>query len=114
MLPAHRWCGRSRRRQGTTSVRGLEPILEPVAGPVDRDDVAVVQQPVQDGRGQHVVAEHLAPFAEGVGCQKSVVAVTSRYRLTKDYDAPSLIMLTGGGLVWSGRSSTWRCAVSLN
>jgi hypothetical protein len=28
--------------QGTTSIRGLEPILEPVAGPVDGDDVAVV------------------------------------------------------------------------
>jgi hypothetical protein len=54
------------------------------------------------------VTELVAP----VGCQKSVVAVTSRYRLTKDYDAPSLIILTGGGLVWSGRSSTSHCAVS--
>jgi hypothetical protein len=47
-----------------------------------------------------------------VGCQKSVVAVTSRHRLTKDYDARRLLVLTGGGLVWSGRSSTSHCAVS--
>jgi hypothetical protein len=52
--------------QGTTSIRGLEPVLEPIAGAVDGDDSAVVQQPVQDGRGQHVVAEHAAPFAEGL------------------------------------------------
>jgi Transposase domain (DUF772) len=58
--------GQAMSLQGTTSVRGLEPVLEPVAGPVDGDDVAVVQQPVQDGRGQHVVAEHAAPLAEGL------------------------------------------------
>src|SRR5919197_4454411 len=34
--------------QGTTPVRRLEAVLEPVAGAVDGDDVAVVQQPVQD------------------------------------------------------------------
>src|SRR5918995_2902214 len=56
--------GQARSLQSTTSIRRLEPVLESIAGPVDRDDVAVVQQPVQDGRGQHVVAEHAAPFAE--------------------------------------------------
>jgi hypothetical protein len=38
-----------------------------------------------------------------VGCQRSVVAVTSGYRLTKDYDAPSLARLCRwrSRLVWS-------------
>src|SRR4051794_20408048 len=43
---------------------GGEPVLEPVAGPVDRDDVAVVQKPVEDGGGQYLVAEDLTPFTE--------------------------------------------------
>jgi NAD(P)-dependent dehydrogenase (short-subunit alcohol dehydrogenase family) len=41
--------GQARSLQGTTSVRGLEAVLEAVAGAADGDDVAVVQQPVQDG-----------------------------------------------------------------
>src|SRR5205809_6141898 len=56
--------GRAGSLQGTTSVRWLEAVLQAVAGAADGDDVAVVQQPVQDGRGQHVVAEHAAPLAE--------------------------------------------------
>ena len=44
---------------------GGEPVLEPVAGSVDRDDVAVVQEPIEDGGGQHLVAEDLAPFIWG-------------------------------------------------
>jgi hypothetical protein len=38
-----------------------------------------------------------------VGCQKSIMVVTSRYRLTTGYDAPSLLALVGGGVgvVWS-------------
>jgi hypothetical protein len=50
--------------EGTTSIRGLEPILESIAGAVDGNDIAVVQQPVKDGGGQDVVAEHAAPLAE--------------------------------------------------
>ena len=34
---------------------------QPIALAFDGNDVAVVEQPVQDGRGQDVVAEHLAP-----------------------------------------------------
>ena len=34
--------GQAESLQGTTSIRGLEPVLEPVAGPVDGDDLAVV------------------------------------------------------------------------
>ncbi len=45
---------------------GLEAVLEPVAVAVDRDDFAVVQEPVEDRGGQYLVAEDLAPpFAEG-------------------------------------------------
>jgi ribosomal protein S28E/S33 len=39
---------------------GGEAVLEAVAGPVDRDDVAVVQEPVEDRGGQNLVAEDLA------------------------------------------------------
>jgi len=49
-----------------------------------------------------------------VGCQKSIVADTGKFRLPKDYDAPSLARLRRWRLVWSGRSSTWRYAVSLS
>jgi hypothetical protein len=49
---------------------GLEAVLEPVAVAVDRDDFAVVQEPVEDRGGQDLVAEDLAPFAEGlIRCQ---------------------------------------------
>src|SRR6266496_3410814 len=36
------------------------------AGPVDGDDVAVVEEPVEDGGGEDLVGEDLAPFAEGL------------------------------------------------
>jgi hypothetical protein len=49
-----------------------------------------------------------------VGCQKSIRAVTSRSRLTEGYDASSLACLAAGGLVWSGRSSIWRCGTALS
>ncbi len=48
------------------SLDGLEAVLEPVAGAVDRDDFAVVQEAVEDRGGQDFVAEDLAPFAEGL------------------------------------------------
>ncbi|MQY09941.1 hypothetical protein SRB5_00450 [Streptomyces sp. RB5] len=48
------------------SLDGLESVLQPIAGSVDRDDVAVVQEAVEDGGGQDFVAEHLSPFAEGL------------------------------------------------
>src|SRR5688500_16912619 len=59
---------------------GGEPVLEPVAGPVDRDDVAVVQEPVEDGGGQDLVAEDLAPFAEAFvrGQQRRALLVAFR------------------------------------
>jgi hypothetical protein len=49
-----------------------------------------------------------------VGCQKLIVAVTSSSRLTRDYDAPSLARFPWRRFVWSGRSSTWRCAAALS
>ncbi len=45
---------------------GCESVLEPVAGAVDGDDVAVVEEPVEDGGGEDFVTEDLAPFAEGL------------------------------------------------
>jgi hypothetical protein len=43
-----------------------EPVFEAVAGAVDADDVAVVQEPVEDRGGQDVVAEDLSPFGEAL------------------------------------------------
>jgi len=51
---------------------------------------------------------------ELAGCQKSIGAVTSKYRLIEDYDAPSLARLRRRRLVRFGRSSTRQCAVSLS
>ena len=38
----------------------------PVAVAADVDDVAVVQQPVDERRGRHLVAEHAAPLLEAL------------------------------------------------
>ena len=40
----------------------VDVVLEPVARAVDGHDVAVVQEPVQDGGSKYVVAEDPAPF----------------------------------------------------
>jgi hypothetical protein len=48
------------------------------------------------------------------GCQKSIVAVTSSNRLTTGNDPPSLARSRRWRSLWSGRSSTWRCAVALS
>ena len=42
---------------------GQALFAQSVALPFDRDDVTVVEQPVQDGRSQDVVAEYLPPVA---------------------------------------------------
>lgn len=59
-------------------VRGeRRAVFKPVAGSVDADHVAVVQEPVEDGGGQDVVGEHAAPFAEGLvaGAPRQIVWV---------------------------------------
>lgn len=43
-----------------------EAVFEPPAGAVDGDDLAVVQEAVQDGGGEDFVGEDLAPLAEGL------------------------------------------------
>src|SRR5829696_7520356 len=55
---------------------------------------------------------HLPP--PGVGCQKSIVAVTSSDRLMTGYDPPSFACSRRWRSLWSGRSSTWRCAAALS
>lgn len=42
------------------SFDGLEAVLEAVAGTVDGDDPAVVQEAAEDGGGQDLIAEHLS------------------------------------------------------
>ena len=78
--------GQAESLQGTTSVGGLEAILEPVAGAADGDDVAVVQQAVKDRGGEHVVAEDAAPLAEGlVGGQQDAAALVAARDQLEDH-----------------------------
>ena len=42
-----------------------ESVFEAPAGAVDGEHVAVVQEPVEDGGGQHVVTEEPTPFVQG-------------------------------------------------
>src|SRR5215217_3089263 len=67
-------------------------------------------EPLPSPRGPSVAARLAEQIP--VGCQKSIRAVTSRSRLTEGYDASSLACLAAGGLVWSGRSSTWHCGAA--
>ena len=45
---------------------GLAFLPEPVALATDVQHVAVVQEPVQDGRGDHGVAQQFAPLGEAL------------------------------------------------
>jgi hypothetical protein len=49
-----------------------------------------------------------------VGCQKQIMAGHQQLPRDEDYDAPSLVRRLGGGLVWSGHSSSWRCVAALS
>jgi hypothetical protein len=60
------------------------------------------------------MAVHLTAEQRRVGCHKSVGAVTSSFRLTEGYDAPSLARRRWRRSVWSGHSSTWRCVAALS
>src|SRR5258708_17521955 len=51
---------------GRGGVGGGAVVFHPPAGPVDGDDVAVVEEAVEDGGGEDFVGEDLAPFAEGL------------------------------------------------
>src|SRR6266516_800393 len=51
---------------GRGGVGGGAVVFHAPAGPVDGDDVAVVEEPVEDGGGEDLVGEDLAPFAEGL------------------------------------------------
>jgi len=59
---------RRRGRHDVTSLFGLiEAVaLEPTAVVLDVDHPGVMQEPVQDGRGDHGVAEQLLPAAEAL------------------------------------------------
>src|SRR5215217_284946 len=76
--------------------------------PACRSSRACRNERCPPGRGGHRRAEAsgrdgAAPVRSGVGCQKSIVAVTSKYCSTKDYDAPSLAHLRRwrSRVVWS-------------
>ena len=48
------WCGQV-----------VESVFEPPAGAVDGDDLAVVQEAVEDGGGEDLVGEDVSPFIRG-------------------------------------------------
>lgn len=48
----------------TRSPRQAEPVLEPVRGAVDGDDLRMMEQAVEDGGGQDFIAQHLRPLRE--------------------------------------------------
>ena len=53
---------------------GLETVLEPVARAVDRNHLAVVEEPVEVAGGEDLVAEELAPLGDAdVGGQDRIV-----------------------------------------
>src|SRR5271157_712188 len=51
---------------GRGGVGGGVVVFHAPAGTVDGDDVAVVEEAVEDGGGEDLVGEDLAPFAEGL------------------------------------------------
>src|SRR5712691_12226980 len=51
---------------GRGGVGGGVVVFHAPAGPVDGDDVAVVEEAVEDGGGEDLVGEDLAPLAEGL------------------------------------------------
>src|SRR5262249_33508485 len=49
---------------------GFELVLQPVGVAADVDGDGMVQDPVQDGRGDHGVAKDLAPAAEALAARE--------------------------------------------
>jgi superfamily II DNA or RNA helicase len=70
------------RRGGAARLRAEQaaaPLLpQPVAVAPDRQHVAVVQQPIEDRRGDHLIAKHLAPLHDGaVGGDQHAAALVA-------------------------------------
>src|SRR5215207_9776232 len=74
---------RRRIRLATRQQTRLALLLEPVAFPLDVDDGRVVKQPVQDGRGDDLVTEDLAPAGQALvgGNQDRAPLVAARDEL---------------------------------
>jgi len=68
---------------------GLDLFLEPVGVALDVDRRRVVKDPVQDGRGDHRIAEDLVPLAEAAvrGQDQGPLLVTPRDELEKQMGA---------------------------
>lgn len=62
---------------------GAALLAQPIAVAADGDDVAVVEEPVEDGGGGHWIAENRAPFAHGAvaGDEQAVALVAARDEL---------------------------------
>ena len=93
-------------RSPAASRRGFRGSVQRFAGPeeaslallsqavtvaLDGDDVTVVQQAVQDCRGQHGVAEHLAPVAHGLvaGEDQAAPLVAAVHQLEQQVRRPA-------------------------
>src|SRR5690348_15352262 len=69
-----------------------ELVLETVAGSVDREDFAVMEEAVEDGGGDDVVAEELAPAIERyvAGDHQRTPRVAGRDQLKEQIGATSI------------------------
>lgn len=79
-----------RRRRGGRETGGEGPVFpHAVAVAPDVDDVAVVDQAINQGRGHHLVAKDVAPFLEGLvaGQHRRRVFVASAHELEEELSA---------------------------
>ncbi len=72
-----------------TGFGGFSERLESVASAVDRDDLGVMEQAVEDGAGGRHIAEQLAPFFDGSvgGHHGGTVFVAAHDDLQEDFAA---------------------------
>src|SRR5512133_431771 len=69
-----------------------EPVLEPIARSVNRNHLAMMEEAIEDRRGQYLVAEHASPFTEGLvgGQDDGTVLIAFRYDLEDEIRVRSI------------------------
>ncbi len=77
------------------SLDGLEAVLQPIAGAVDGDYFAVVEESVEDRGGEDLVAEHLAPLTNGLVHPYAAMHVHVYADITPPPPPPSVRQVTG-------------------
>ena len=76
---------------------GLALLLEPVALALDVDDRRVVQQPVEDRRGDDLVAEDVAPAGEalvrGDEDRAALIPIFNSFPVLREQRSPSTLAI---------------------